>query len=97
MSKDCQTKLITVRHANGDIEFKGSISYLDLARMYDHLTHFDRALINDIGDNASAADMLLVLEMLFRRFAEMTEREKLVDGVLGQIKRLSSQNRGDNE
>lgn len=50
------------------IRFRGEFP-MRLARALD-LDHLDRALLNDAPTNKNAADHLLVLEMLFRRYAE---------------------------
>lgn len=52
------------------ISFRGEVRHSDLMRM--RLSNFDRAILEDIsGDaNATPADYLLGLEMLFRRHAE---------------------------
>jgi 6-pyruvoyl-tetrahydropterin synthase len=48
------------------IEFNGFIDMEDIVAL--HLDALDRALLND--EMESPADYLLVMEMLFRRFAE---------------------------
>ena len=55
------------------ITFNGEIEELEVERL--DLDRFDTALMYDVSNdsNASAADYLLVLEMLFRR-----EKERLI-------------------
>ena len=52
------------------VEFRGTISMGELARL--QLDPLDRALMREVEEdpNATPADYLLVLEMLFRRHAE---------------------------
>jgi hypothetical protein len=59
---------ITTDHF-GDIEFSGSIPRADIVGL--ELDPLDRRLLTSCGDNA--ADILLGLEMLFRR-----EQERLI-------------------
>lgn len=59
------------------IEFRGSIGCDDIGRL--RLDALDRALLN--GGSATAADSLLILEMLFRRHAEQTG-EQIVKGAV---------------
>jgi hypothetical protein len=56
--------------AKGKIKFYGEIDYADLARL--RLDGMDRALLNDVDSDpeASAADYLLALEVIFRRHAQ---------------------------
>ena len=53
--------------------FKGEINMLDVALL--NLTSLDRALMDDIGNDANPtpADHLQVLEMLFRRHQEQNK------------------------
>lgn len=53
----------------GDIVFRGRFTAHDFVKL--HLTPFDRALLDDISkSDATEADWLLGLEMLFRRAKE---------------------------
>ena len=64
--------LLTSHHEiDGDrISFKGSFGFNELFSL--NLTPLDRALLNDVGcdTEATSADHLLVLEMIFRRHHE---------------------------
>lgn len=50
--------------------FHGSVYFSDLADL--SLSPLDHALLKDVGEDnhATAADYLLALEMIFRRYAE---------------------------
>jgi hypothetical protein len=68
---------MTHNHHDDVWTFSGAISGYDLVRV--RLTTLDRALMdqhNDISDPLYSANMLLVLEMLFRRMAEQNPAQK---------------------
>lgn len=52
------------------VHFRGSFTERDIASL--RLDKLDRALLDDVGSDqrATAADILLALEVLFRRHAE---------------------------
>lgn len=54
----------------GTIEFRGTFDEADIVIL--KLDPVDRALLREVGNatHASSADYLLLLEMLFRRYAE---------------------------
>lgn len=56
------------------LRFTGEVRLRDLEDL--DLTRLDMALLKDVGgdEKASAADYLLVLEMIFRRHAEQAGR-----------------------
>jgi len=58
------------------IKFDGEVHAFDLVKL--SLDNFDRALLDDVNNDtsATAADYLLVLEMLFRRLQEQDARSK---------------------
>jgi hypothetical protein len=57
---------------NGSLIFHGRVSKKDMTELT--LDRLDRALLDDVGSDtkATAADYLLVLEMLFRRHHEQS-------------------------
>lgn len=62
---------MTHHQVDGIWTFSGEVTEADLMRL--HLSPLDRALMNqhnDIHDPLYSANMLLVLEMLFRRMGE---------------------------
>jgi hypothetical protein len=73
-----KTHFQTTHHQHDDVwTFSGAICGRDLMTL--HLTPLDRALMeqhNDINDPLYSANMLLVLEMLFRRMAEQQPPKK---------------------
>lgn len=63
MQRDCVSDLIS---------FRGEISVFDMHRL--RLDNLDMAVIDDVSNDpkATAADYLLALEVLFRRYSEQT-------------------------
>lgn len=57
------------------ISFRGEVLSSDIMRL--QLTAIDRALLNDVGGDqkATPSDLLLTLEMLFRRHEEQASNE----------------------
>jgi hypothetical protein len=56
---------------NMKIKFSGEYTPSELADL--NLTEFDSALLREINSNPSPADLLLGLEMIFRRHEEQTK------------------------
>ncbi len=65
-----KTGLTIVKETDG-IKFYGEIAESDIARL--KLDNLDRSLMEGTDYNASPADQLLVMEMLFRRIQEQTK------------------------
>ena len=63
---------LTVIHELDGIKFYGEIAEVDLIPV--KLDHVDQALLNSVPMSAPVADVMLVLEMLFRRIGEHQKR-----------------------
>ena len=59
-------------HERDGIKFYGEIAEVDLIPV--KLDHVDQALLNSVPMSAPVADVMLVLEMLFRRIGEHQKR-----------------------
>lgn len=67
------------------ISFRGEVRSSDLMRL--RLDAFDRALLENISSdtNAKAADCLLCMEMIFRRYAEQMPNDKAVRQLAAHV------------
>lgn len=78
---------ITRDYHDNVIRFSGEITPRDLVQL--KLDKFDTRLLRDIdGSSAPPADYLLVLEMLFRRYAE--QQEDAACGTSSRAKALTT-------
>lgn len=68
-------KFSLIREHDGTHKFMGELRPEDLITM--RLGRFDRALLDDCGKSNKASDLLLALEMLYRRYEEQAARQNI--------------------
>jgi hypothetical protein len=62
--------IVTRAHVDGTIEFRGSIDGDTLQSLLATLSPFDRRLIQNCGNSSEPSDMMLAIELIFRRLKE---------------------------